>query len=197
MEKQLSIRQFYEIKVAKKWLNNKLMPTIFTTQTMNKKYRKLLLNKINETLQKHAPNGGNVLSIGVGTSILESELKDKGWNVNGIDIVSAFAKNANAKGIPSVVGDAIKTPFRGNFDAIVCNETIGHLNLEKAIKEMGRLLNKGAPLILSTYSISEMGAEDNYKLFSKEEIENKLKSFFDIVEFKEFNNMYWFIAKKK
>lgn len=197
MPRQIEIQKFYEQKVANRWLKSKLPSIVFTTQTMNKKYRKLFLNKINEILSQNMVSKGKILSLGVGTSVLEKELKDKGWNIFGIDIANQFASNANKMGIQSVLGDAEKTPFRGNFDALICNETIGHLNLEKTTKEMGRLLNKGSPLILSTYSASETGAEDNYTLFSKSEIESALKKYFDIVEFKELNKMYWFIAKKK
>lgn len=98
-------------------------------------------------------NFHDILEVGVGTGKLMSSLKDKGYNIKGIDSSPIAAEIAGA-----IVGNATSIPF-GNelFDCVLGISIIEHLNEGDGlifIKEIHRVLKKGGGVFLVTPNYS-------------------------------------------
>src|SRR3954468_3029906 len=75
------------------------------------------------------PRGARVLDGAVGLGQLAQRLDRSGYRVIGIDYSFEAALHVRRAGLPTVVGDLTKMPFRnGAFDAVTTGETLEHLD---------------------------------------------------------------------
>ncbi|RZD16866.1 MAG: class I SAM-dependent methyltransferase [Candidatus Acididesulfobacter guangdongensis] len=98
-------------------------------------------------------NFHNILEVGVGTGRLMNSLRDKGYNVKGIDSSPIAAEMTGA-----IIGDATSIPFENeSFDCVLGISIIEHLNEKDGlvfIKEIYRVLKKGGGVFLVTPNYS-------------------------------------------
>ncbi|PYQ49688.1 MAG: hypothetical protein DMF59_12950, partial [Acidobacteria bacterium] len=95
------------------------------------------------TESKRLTRGARVLDAAVGLGQLAQRLGRQGLRPFGID--SAFEAVLHARrtgGIPVVLGDLTKLPFRSaSFDGVTTGETLEHLDDDAgAAREIGRIL---------------------------------------------------------
>ena len=112
------------------------------------------------------PRGARVLDAAVGLGQLGSRMKDQGYRVFGIDGAFAAALHATrVAGVPSVVGDMTRLPFRtGGFDGVTSGETLEHLDEDApAVTEIGRVLRRGGRCVVTVPALQSLWtASDDY-----------------------------------
>jgi SAM-dependent methyltransferase len=123
------------------------------------------------------PPGARVLDGAVGLGQLASRMRAGGHRVYGIDYAFEAARQALSRGIPVVVGDMTKMPFReGSFDGVTSGETLEHLeNDAAAANEIGRVLRKGGICVATVPALRGLwSASDDYyehrRRYSRSEI---------------------------
>jgi ubiquinone/menaquinone biosynthesis C-methylase UbiE len=110
--------------------------------------RKLVLEEL-ETLLKSIPAGGKVLDIGCGTAHLSKWIKDKGYEVHGMEPSEDMYNYAtkNFPDIPIEKGISSKLPYNDNtYDLVVAFEVLRYIDAAENVKtyaEIHRVLKKG------------------------------------------------------
>jgi lipopolysaccharide/colanic/teichoic acid biosynthesis glycosyltransferase/SAM-dependent methyltransferase len=97
--------------------------------------------------------GKSLLSVGVGLGSLEKDLIDK-WelDVTGVDILEEYLDIAKDKGIKTRLASGEYLPFDNNtFDIVLISQTIGHMDLERALREAHRVLRPGGFIHIITH----------------------------------------------
>jgi SAM-dependent methyltransferase len=111
------------------------------------------------------PRGARLLDGAVGLGQLATRLQARGYKVVGIDYAFDAALYAMRNGIPSVVGDLTKMPFRdGAFDGMTTGETLEHLDDDaSAAGEIGRVIKDGGRVIATVPALKSLwSASDDY-----------------------------------
>jgi 2-polyprenyl-3-methyl-5-hydroxy-6-metoxy-1,4-benzoquinol methylase len=111
------------------------------------------------------PRGARLLDGAVGLGQLATRLKARGYTVIGIDYAFDAALYAMRSGIPTVVGDLTKMPFRnGAFDGMTTGETLEHLDDDaSAAAEIGRVVKHGGRVIATVPALKSLwSASDDY-----------------------------------
>lgn len=92
-----------------------------------------------------------MLDAAVGLGQLASRLRGRGHRVVGLDSSIDAARHVRPLGIPAVIGDLTRLPFRsGVFDALTSGETLEHLDDDAAaVAEMNRVVRLGGRCILT------------------------------------------------
>jgi len=92
-----------------------------------------------------------ILDVGCGSSYLPNLLTKCGKSVVAVDIKKM---KPNGGEFDYVIASAEQLPFKKNiFDHIICSDVIEHVKNDKlAAKEMGRVLQKGGKIALTTTS---------------------------------------------
>jgi ubiquinone/menaquinone biosynthesis C-methylase UbiE len=116
--------------------------------------------------------GKKLLDIGCGAGIHIKSYSKKGAKCSGIDISETMiemAKKKNPK-IEFKVGTVTKLPYKSNsFDVVTCSLILDYIkDLNKAFKEINRVLKKGGTLYYSYNSpvacVREDYEDSNYKI---------------------------------
>jgi len=111
------------------------------------------------------PRGARVLDAAVGLGQLATRMARGGFRVVGLDYSLDAARFAAKQGIPSVVGDMTRMPFRdGAFDGVTSGETLEHLDDDAgAAREIGRVLRDGGTCIATVPALRSLwSASDDY-----------------------------------
>lgn len=116
-------------------------------------------------LLHHLKDVRDILSIGCGPAIIETDLAEQGFNITGLDI-SQEALNQAPDSIRTVAGSAEKTGFADcSFDAVIYVASLQFIEkYKKAIKESARVLRSSGKLLVML-----LNPESE---FFKEKIEN-------------------------
>jgi SAM-dependent methyltransferase len=112
------------------------------------------------------PSGARVLDGAVGLGQLATRMVSEGYRPVGIDysFEAALHVRRNA-GLPVVVGDLTKMPFRtGSFDGMTTGETLEHLDDDAAAaREIGRVIKSGGTVIATVPALKVLwSASDDY-----------------------------------
>lgn len=92
---------------------------------------------------------GRALDLCCGTGQMGQALKQKGWDVRGLDLCGKMAE-ASSYFFPALEGKAEKIPFKtGSFSLVVCRQTFQFLNIKDVLSEVSRILVPGGILIVS------------------------------------------------
>ena len=97
---------------------------------------------------------GKVLDVGIGSALFEEYLRGKGiiLDVVGIDEDPVMLKTAMQKGYKAISARAERLPFEdGQFDFVVCLDTLHATEARKAIAEMRRVLKPRGHILLSKF----------------------------------------------
>jgi ubiquinone/menaquinone biosynthesis C-methylase UbiE len=99
---------------------------------------------------------GQVLDVGCATGDMAARLKERGYDVSGVDIAEPMVARARERwpGIRFEVGDGEGLPFPDNsFDGVVCLGVIEYQDRdERMLQEIRRVLKPGGRAVLSTPS---------------------------------------------
>jgi len=111
------------------------------------------------------PRGVRLLDGAVGLGQLARRMQRSGYRVIGIDYAFDAALYSMRSGVPSVVGDMTRMPFRdGAFDGLTTGETLEHLDDDTAAaREIGRVLREGGTAIATVPALKSLwSASDDY-----------------------------------
>lgn len=104
---------------------------------------------------------GKILDIGAGTGLLLSKFKDKGWEVDGVELTRSAVRYAKRKyKIKLRQGDFLQKKINDKYDVIILNGALEHLHkpfetLEKANKN----LKKGGFILISIPNSDSVGRD--------------------------------------
>ncbi|QLC34307.1 class I SAM-dependent methyltransferase [Halarchaeum sp. CBA1220] len=91
-----------------------------------------------------------VLDLAGGTGRTAAALPD--YDVTVLDAAAGMLREARAKGLPVVRGDATRLPVAtGSVDAVVVTDALHHLDAPAAIGEAARVLRPGGVLVACDY----------------------------------------------
>jgi ubiquinone/menaquinone biosynthesis C-methylase UbiE len=134
-------------------------------------------------------NGRRVLDAGCGMAYGSAMMAEAGGSVVGVDIAEPVIEAARASlavDVELVVGDVARLDFGdGEFEAVVCFETIEHVEDPFAVlDELARVLTKDGLLVLSSPNRSAYppGNPHHLKEFLPDELRKALKERFTDVE---------------
>jgi SAM-dependent methyltransferase len=112
------------------------------------------------------PPAARILDGAVGLGQLAQRLAACGYRITGIDYsIDAALHVRRTTGLPAVVGDLTRMPFRsGAFDAVTTGETLEHLDDDRgAASEIGRVLRNGGMVIATVPALEVLwSASDDY-----------------------------------
>jgi len=153
-------RKQKEIELQNKIRGKKLKENIsnYRRLTSNRKFYSIIrqsVNFLNNYLLKEF-KGKKVLDYGCGDGNISVFLAKNGIDIVGIDIADIRIKNSKKLAVKEGMGDrtsffvmdAEKTTFPDNyFDGILCTGVLHHLDIEKAFKEIARILKPDGSII--------------------------------------------------
>lgn len=84
---------------------------------------------------------GKVLEVGCSTGLLLSQLKEKGWEVCGVEPSRKAAERAQKRGIEVIIDSFENIKLKRKFDLIIFNHVLEHL------KDPEEILNKSKNLL--------------------------------------------------
>ena len=166
------VRTFYSRIAAKGWKKS----NYFTDASEYRVLRKWISDQL-------PVRAGLVISIGCGTGELERDLADDAKHrVVGLDFSHDMLRAAGRLGSRVLVqADAHTLPFAGStFDAAVLSESIGHLELERELGEIARVLRKRGWLLITTYPPHRAVHSSFVKYRGKQVVERLAKAGFNI-----------------
>jgi len=123
------------------------------------------LGIITREVEKLSP-GARILDAAVGLGQLAGRMQQRGYDVIGIDYsLDAAVHVKKTLGIPVVIGDLTRLPFRGGaFDGVTTGETLEHLDDDaSAAGEISRVLAAGGTCIATVPALQVLWtASDDY-----------------------------------
>jgi SAM-dependent methyltransferase len=112
------------------------------------------------------PRGARLLDAAIGLGQLAGKMTARGYRVFGIDYSFDAALHVRrTAGLPVVVGDLTKMPFRaGAFDGVTTGETLEHLDDDRAAAgEIGRVLREGGRVVATVPALQSLWSKsDDY-----------------------------------
>lgn len=111
-------------------------------------FNNIFLRRV-KLIEKIFSEPGSVLEIGSSRGLLLYQLKQKGWNVCGIEPSKSAASDAEEKGVKTLNEKFNRVSLEEKFDLVILNHTLEHLdNPLETIKEVkGILKPRGLVLI--------------------------------------------------
>lgn len=100
----------------------------------------------------HFVPGGKLLDVGCGDGGYLAQMRDLGWEVEGVEVDPLAVKQARKLNLPVYLGALEQKRFENNlFDAVIINHVIEHVHDPlKVLKECYRILKPGGKLVVIT-----------------------------------------------
>ncbi|MGH9419289.1 MAG: class I SAM-dependent methyltransferase [Thermoanaerobaculia bacterium] len=112
------------------------------------------------------PRGARILDAAIGLGQLAGRMRQRGYDVIGIDYsLDAAVHVKNTLGIHVVIGDLTRLPFRTSaFDGVTTGETLEHLDDDaSAVREISRVLIPGGACVATVPALQSLWtASDDY-----------------------------------
>jgi len=128
------------------------------------------------------PSRARILDAAVGLGQLAGRMQQRGYDVVGIDYSLDAAVHVRATlGIPVVIGDLTRLPFRdAAFDGVTTGETLEHLDDDaSAVREISRVLVTGGTCIATVPALRSLWtASDDYYEHRRRYTREQLTSLF-------------------
>lgn len=141
------------------------------------------------------PRGARVLDAAVGLGQLAGRMQQRGYDVIGIDYSFEAALHVRKTlGIPAVIGDLTKLPFRSNaFAGVTTGETLEHLNDDaSAVGELARVLDTGGTCVATVPALQSLWtASDDYYEHRRRYTRDQLMSLFRAVSMRIEKASFW------
>lgn len=104
---------------------------------------------------------GKVLEIGSSTGLLLSLLKEKGWDVTGVEISPEAAEYAEKRGVKTLQTSFEKLDLpSGSFDMVIINHTLEHLQEpDQVLRKIHGLLKEGGVLLVDVPNFGSFSAK--------------------------------------
>ncbi len=137
---------------------------------------KLKIIKENLKLKKKA----KILDVGCG-QCWSAEIFD---NITGVDISEGLLKLNKNKKMKAIVASAESLPFEDkSFDAVICVTAIHHFEVEKALKEMKRVVRENGEVVISVLKKAESFNEIVDKIKKNFKVEKEVDEEKDLIVF--------------
>lgn len=107
---------------------------------------------VHQLVSKYVSRKGKVLDVGAGTGKLLSELKEKGWQVDGVDGAKEAVVQSKRRGIRINQQNLTKRlKFTANsFDLVTCLDVLEHLEDDQALlNEMKRVVKPNGIILVT------------------------------------------------
>lgn len=128
------------------------------------------------------PAGARILDAAIGLGQLAGRMQRRGYDVVGIDYSLDAARHVKQNlGIPVVIGDMTRLPFRtGAFEGVTSGETLEHLDDDTgAVNEIARVLATGGTCIATVPAMQSLWtASDDYYEHRRRYSRDQLASLF-------------------
>jgi SAM-dependent methyltransferase len=128
------------------------------------------------------PKGARILDAAVGLGQLAGRMQQRGYDVIGIDYSLDAALHVKGNlGIPVVIGDMTRLPFRtASLDAVTTGETLEHLDDDaSAACEIARVLVAGGTCVATVPALQSLWtASDDYYEHRRRYTREQLTSLF-------------------
>lgn len=103
---------------------------------------------------------GSVLEVGCSTGLMLSLIKERGWQVMGIEPSNTAAKIAKKKGIKVIARKFEQVRIKNKFDLIMFNHTLEHLeDPYSVLKKAASLLRKGGLIYIDLPNFDSVAAK--------------------------------------
>lgn len=140
------------------------------------------------------PRGARILDAAIGLGQLAGRMQERGYDVVGIDysLDAAFHVKRNL-GIPVVIGDLTKVPFRAVFDGVTSGETLEHLDDDaSAVREIARVLVPGGLCVATVPALQSLwSASDDYYEHRRRYTREQLSTLFRNASMKIVKAAFW------
>lgn len=105
-----------------------------------------------KVMRLHAVEGGRLLDIGCGDGTTLAALRDRGWDVQGVDFDAQAVAVARFRGLRVDVGDVTAPGYpTGSFDVVTLSHSLEHLpDPHATLLEVRRLLRPGGRIVILT-----------------------------------------------
>lgn len=141
-------------------------------------YRLGIITREVETM----PRGARILDAAVGLGQLAGRMQQRGYDVVGIDYsLDAAIHVKKILGIPVVIGDLTRLPFRdGAFGGVTTGETLEHLDDDaSAVREISRVLAAGGTCVATVPALQSLWSKsDDYYEHRRRYTREQLTSLF-------------------
>jgi SAM-dependent methyltransferase len=128
------------------------------------------------------PSRARILDAAIGLGQLAGRMQQRGYDIVGIDYSLDAALHVKQNlGIPVVIGDMSKLPFRtGAFAGVTTGETLEHLDDDAgAVQEIARVLAPGGTCIATVPALQSLWtASDDYYEHRRRYARSQLTSLF-------------------
>jgi len=156
---------------------------------------------VNDNLPKNSKRL-KLLDVGCGTGMVLYDLKSRGYDTYGLDIMPAALKFCKARGLKNLFkGSVIKMPFKSEFfDIVTCLDVLYHKQIKddnEAIREIYRVLKPDGLLILTDAACPAMHSRHDIaahvrERYTKKEICRKLSDCGFIIKKSSYFNTFLF-----
>ena len=128
------------------------------------------------------PRGSLILDAAIGLGQLAGRMQQRGYDVIGIDYsLDAAIHVRKTLGIPVVIGDLTRLPFRSDaFAGVTTGETLEHLDDDaSAVHEIARVLETGGTCVATVPALQSLWtASDDYYEHRRRYTREQLTSLF-------------------
>ena len=119
---------------------------------IDKKAMSSTLNSYLDKIEKFIPNNGKLLDVGTATGFFMELAKQRGWEVQGVEISEYAVQKAREKGLNITTGTLENSDFKeGSFNLITFWDVVEHLSNPKLTLSLAyRILKKDGVIAINT-----------------------------------------------